>query len=136
MTTPIIYCDDARLEVEQVIALFKKSSLGERRPLNRPDVFAGMLKHADIIISAWHGEKLVGLARALTDFTYVTYLADLVVDEDYQHQGIGKQLIEDTQKRTAPDCMLVLFAAPDANDYYPKLGFRHNPRGWMLNSNY
>lgn len=132
----IIYRDDAVLEVEQVIALFNKSTLGERRPVNRPDIFAGMIKHADIIISAWEGQKLVGIARALTDFTYVTYLADLTVDEDYQQQGIGKRLIQETQKRTAPDCMLVLLAAPAANDYYPGLGFKHNPRAWMLNSNY
>lgn len=132
----ITYCDDAHLSVEQVIDLFKKSTLGERRPVDRPDVFAAMITNADIIISAWHGEKLVGIARSLTDFSYVTYLADLAVDENYQQQGIGKQLIAETQKRTEPDCMLVLLSAPKANDYYPKLGFRHNPRAWMLNSNY
>ena len=77
----ITYCDDAHLSVEQVIDLFKKSTLGERRPVDRPDVFAAMINNADIIISAWHGEKLVGIARSLTDFSYVTYLADLAVDE-------------------------------------------------------
>lgn len=95
-----------------------------------------MIANADIIISAWHDEKLVGISRALTDYTYVTYLADLAVDEEYQQQGIGKQLIEETQKRTEPECMMVLLASPKANDYYPKLGFVHNPRAWMLKSNY
>lgn len=133
---PIIYRDDAPLKVEQVIVLFNKSTLGERRPVHRPDIFQAMLDNASIIISAWDGEALVGISRALSDFSYVTYLADLVVDETYQHQGIGKQLIEETQNRTAPECMMVLLAAPNANDYYPKLGFTHNPRAWMLKSNY
>lgn len=132
----IEYRDDASLTIEQVIGLYKQSTLGERRPTDRPAVFEGMINNADIIITAWHGEQLVGIARALTDFSYVTYLADLVVAEGYQHQGIGKQLIQETQKRTQPECMMVLLAAPQANDYYPKLGFRHNPRAWMLNSNY
>jgi GNAT superfamily N-acetyltransferase len=132
----IIYRNDALFTVEQVIDLYKKSSLGERRPIDRPDIFLGMIANADIIISAWHDEKLVGISRALTDYTYVTYLADLAVDEEYQHQGIGKQLIAETQKRTEPECMMVLLAAPKANDYYPKLGFTPNPRGWMLKSNY
>ena len=132
----IIYRDDAQLSVEQVIELYKKSTLGERRPIDRPDVFAGMINNADIIITAWDGENLIGISRALTDYTYVTYLADLAVDENYQHQGIGKQLIEETQQRTEPQCMMVLLAAPKANDYYPKLGFTHNPRAWMLKSNY
>lgn len=132
----IIYRDDAQLSLEQVIALYKKSTLGERRPLDRPEVFAGMISNADIIITAWDGNNLIGIARALTDYTYVTYLADLAVDESYQHQGIGKTLLEETQKRTEPDCMMVLLASPKANDYYPKLGFTHNPRAWMLKSNY
>lgn len=132
----IIYRDDAQLTVEQVIELYKKSTLGERRPIDRPDVFAGMINNADIIITAWDGDNLIGISRALTDYTYVTYLADLAVDEHYQHQGIGKQLIEETQQRTEPQCMMVLLAAPKANDYYPKLGFTHNPRAWMLKSNY
>jgi GNAT superfamily N-acetyltransferase len=132
----ITYRDNALFTVEQIIELYKKSTLGERRPIDRPDIFLGMIANADIIISAWHEEKLVGISRALTDFTYVTYLADLAVDEDYQHQGIGKQLIEETQKRTEPECMMVLLAAPKANDYYPKLGFTHNPRAWTLKSHY
>ena len=28
--------------------------------------------------------------------------------------------------------MIVLLAAPKANDYYPKLGFEYHPRTWIL----
>lgn len=133
---PIIYRDDVQIDVDQLIDLFKKSTLADRRPVNRPEVLAGMLKNADIIITAWDGENLVGLARALTDYTYVTYLSDLAVDKLYQHKGIGKRMIEETQQRTEPDCMMVLLAAPKANNFYPKLGFSLNPRAWTLKSNY
>ena len=132
----IRYAHDAHLSIEQVIALYQRTSLGERRPVDRPDIFQGMINNASIVISAWDQDKLVGIARALSDFTYVTYLADLAVDENYQHQGIGKQLISEVQALTHPDCMMVLLAAPNANDYYPKLGFTHNSRAWMLKSNY
>ncbi len=132
----IEYRTDAALQVDQVIALYKSSTLGARRPVDKPDVFQGMIANANIVITAWDKEKLVGIARALSDLVYVTYLADLVVHENYQQQGIGKQLIDLTQAQSAPDCMLVLLSAPQANDYYPKLGFTHNPRAWMLKSNY
>lgn len=132
----IEYRSDAKLDVQQVIDLYNSSTLGARRPVDKPEVFRAMIDKATIVITAWDDEKLVGLARALSDLVYVTYLADLVVHENYQHQRIGKQLIDLTQAQTAPDCMLVLLAAPLANDYYPKLGFTHNPRAWMLNSNY
>lgn len=89
-------------------------------------------KHANLVISAWDGSRLVGISRSLTDFTYVAYLADLAVDAVYQRRGIGKQLMEETRQRLGRECMIVLLAAPKANDYYPKLGFEHNPRAWVL----
>jgi GNAT superfamily N-acetyltransferase len=128
----IDYREDADISVEGAIDLYRRSTLGERRPVDRPDIFEGMLKHANLIISAWEGERLIGIARSLTDFTHVTYLADLAVDAQYQNQGIGKRLMEETQKRVEPECMIVLLAAPKANDYYPNLGFENNPRAWVL----
>jgi len=128
----IAYRDDAKIIVEVAIDLYKRSTLGERRPIDRPDIFEGMLNNANLTITAWHGERLVGISRSLTDFTYVAYLADLAVDSDYQHQGIGKRLIHETKRRLGRECMVVLLAAPKANEYYPKVGFEHNPRAWVL----
>ncbi len=128
----IAYRDDAKISVEAAIDLYKRSTLGERRPVDRPDIFEGMLNHSNLTITAWHGERLVGISRALTDFTYVAYLADLAVDTEYQRHGIGKQLIHETKRRLGRECMVVLLAAPKANEYYPKVGFEHNPRAWVL----
>lgn len=91
-----------------------------------------MLNNANLIITAWHDDRLVGISRTLTDFTYVAYLADLAVDADYQRHGIGKHLIHETKQRLGRECMIVLLAAPKANEYYPKIGFEHNPRAWVL----
>lgn len=128
----ITYRDDARISVEEAIDLYKRSTLGDRRPIDRPDVFEGMLKNASLTITAWHGDRLVGISRTLTDFTFAAYLSDLAVDVEYQRQGIGKQLIAETKQRLWPECTIILLAAPKANEYYPKLGFVHNPRAWML----
>lgn len=128
----ISYRDDARITVEAAIELYRRSTLGERRPVDRPDIFAGMLDNATLTITAWHDDRLIGIARTLTDYSYVAYLADLAVDAGYQQQGIGKRLIAETRDRLGKECMVVLLAAPKANDYYPKLGFEHNPRAWML----
>jgi len=128
----IAYLDDAKISVETALDIYRRSTLGERRPIDRPDIFAGMINNASVTITAWHGERLVGIARSLTDFTYVAYLADLAVDSDYQRRGIGKRLIHETKLRLGSECMIVLLASPQANEYYAKLGFEHNPRGWML----
>ena len=128
----IIYRNNAKITAAQAIDLYVRSTLGERRPIDKVTTFADMLANANLIITAWDQEKLVGIARTLTDFSYVGYLADLAVDEQYQKQGIGKQLIEETKSHLASECMIVLLAAPKANDYYQKIGFEHNPRAWTL----
>ena len=126
----IQYRDNAAITAEQAIELYKRSTLGERRPIHNIQTFEAMLKNANLTITAWDGERLVGISRSLTDFAYVAYLADLAVDQDYQRSGVGKQLIEETKVRLGPECMIVLLAAPKANDYYKHIGFEHNPRAW------
>jgi len=128
----ISYSDKAPITAKQAIDLYKRSTLGERRPINNVTTFELMLKNANLIITAWDDDKLIGISRSLTDFAYVAYLADLAVDEQYQRTGIGKQLIEETKARLGPECMIVLLAAPKANAYYEHLGFEHNPRAWTL----
>ena len=131
MSMDIVFRDAAELPVATAMDLYRRSTLGERRPMDRPDLFAGMIGNADLVITAWDGELLVGLARSLTDYTYVAYMADLAVDVAYQRQGIGRRLVAETRARLGPECMMVLLAAPQANDYYPRLGFEHNPRAWV-----
>lgn len=128
----IVYRKDAELTVDEAIDLYKRPTLGSRRPVHRPDIFNGMLQNADLIVTAWHAETLVGIARTLTDFTYVAYLADLAVDAALQRHGIGRQLVQETKRCLEPECMIVLVSAPGANSFYPKIGFENNPRAWIL----
>jgi predicted N-acetyltransferase YhbS len=128
----IEYRDNATIAPEEAIDLYIRSTLGERRPIHNVQTFAAMLKNANLTITAWDNDKLVGISRSLTDFSYVAYLADLAVDQEYQQSGIGKQLIEETKLRLGPECMIVLLAAPKANEYYEHIGFEHNPRAWTL----
>ncbi len=128
----ITYRTGSDIALDVFIDVYHRSTLGLRRPVHRRDIMEAMLRHADVLISAWDGESLVGISRTLTDYDYVAYLADLAVDEKYQRRGIGRELIRLTRAALKPTCLLVLLAAPDANDYYPRVGFVHNPRAWML----
>ena len=120
------------LDLDQFIALYDKSTLGERRPVDDRTIMADMLRHANLVVTAWDGETLVGVARTLTDFSYVGYLSDLAVHRDYQRRGIGATLVRKTREKMGPRSMLVLLAAPKAVNYYPKLGFTRHESAWVL----
>jgi len=120
------------LAVESVIELYNASGLGERRPVDDPAIFAEMLRHGNLTVSAWDGNFLVGISRALTDFSYVGYLSDLAVRKSHQKLGIGVELIQKTRDKMGPRSMLVLLSAPQAVEYYPRIGFTQHPSAWVL----
>jgi ribosomal protein S18 acetylase RimI-like enzyme len=96
----IKYQIENNLGVEEFTQVLINSTLGERRPIHEPERIAKMLEYGNLIITARHNGKLVGVSRSLTDFLYCTYLSDLAIDEKYQKQGIGKELIRLTKKET------------------------------------
>jgi len=123
------------LNLDQVIELYNASGLGERRPVDDRRIMSDMLRHANLVITAWDGELLVGIARTLTDFSYVGYLADLAVRLSHQRRGIGIELIRKTRQKMGAHSMLVLLAAPKAADYYPKIGLTKHEGAWTLRAN-
>ncbi len=117
---------------EEFIDLLRRSTLAERRPVNDPVCIRAMLQHANLLCTAWDEEKLVGVARSLTDFEYCCYLSDLAVDVKYQKRGIGKRLIELTRSKLGGHAKIILLSAPKATAYYPHLGFEAHPSAWIL----
>lgn len=120
-----------KISVYDLIDVLEKSTLGLRRPLQDVAAMELMLIHANVYIGAYDGTKLVGLARAMTDYVYTTYLADLAVDEAYQHHGIGKKLIKEL-KNYIPKAKLILLAAPAAEGYYPRIGMQKHPHCYFI----
>lgn len=119
------------LDLDDVIELYRASTLGERRPIDDRDRMREMLERANLVITAWDGDLMVGISRSLTDFSYATYLSDLAVRASHQRNGIGKELIRRTQQ-AAPQASVILLAAPAAEPYYPHIGFAHHPQAWIL----
>ncbi|MGL1936239.1 MAG: GNAT family N-acetyltransferase [Fibrobacterales bacterium] len=118
----------------QFCDLLNRSTLGERRPVDNKKTIDAMLKHADILCTAWDDDVLIGVARSVTDFEYCCYLSDLAVDENYQRLGIGSQLINLTQQQLGENASLILLSAPKAKKYYPKIGFEEHNSAWIIKS--
>ena len=110
------------LPIDQVIGVYRASTLGLRRPVDDRERMQKMLSTANLVITAWDQDSLVGIARCLTDFVFCTYLSDLAVDIRYQRRGIGKELMRRTQE-AGGTASIFLFAAPAAEHYYQHVGF-------------
>ena len=132
MSHALRYSSSEQIDAEKFIDVLKRSGLAERRPVNNPATIEGMLRGASILVTAWHGKLLVGVSRAISDFSYCTYLSDLAVDVAYQKQGIGKELIRLTHEAAGPTSSLILLAAPAATGYYPHIGMAPHNSCWTL----
>jgi len=128
----ISYSLEPDLSVEDFKNILIASTLAERRPAQDLARLERMLRHADVIVTARNGERLVGISRAVTDFSYCCYLSDLAVDKEYQRQGIGRGLIEATHRAAGDTTTLILVAAPAAEAYYPKIGMKHLANCWAI----
>ena len=102
----IRYAVNEPITRDQFIQLLNASTLGERRPVDDLECMQGMVENTNLIVTAWDQKTLVGVARSMTDFHYACYLSDLAVHQEYQKQGIGKQLQFLTEEQLQDTCKL------------------------------
>ncbi len=120
----------ALADVAELARVYRESGLAERRPVGDTKRFTAMIRGADLIIVAREHGRAIGVARCLTDDSYVTYVSDIAVSKSHQRRGVGTALLSEIE-RHVPGVKLVLLAAPDAEAYYPKAGFSRHPSAWL-----
>lgn len=126
----IEYHQNHPLNAAEVARVFVAS--GIRRPSKDLPRIERMLANANLILSAWHEDRLVGVCRALTDFSYCCYLSDLAVDQAYQKHGIGRELIARVQNAVGDEVAIILLSSPEAMEYYPRVGFEKVENGFII----
>lgn len=126
----IQYKINAKVKADSVIEVFRSS--GINRPIDDSTRIQLMIDNSNLIITAWDGIELIGIARSVTDYNYCCYLSDLAVKKEYQKSGIGKTLIELTQNTIGDQTMLLLLSAASVIEYYPKTGFEKVENGFII----
>jgi GNAT superfamily N-acetyltransferase len=133
MMIEILYQPEPELTKAEFAGILDRSGLGKRRPVDQPETLEGMLRNADIIVTARTLERLlVGVARSISDFHFCTYLSDVAVDRAFQRQGIGRELIARSHQLAGRHTRLILLAAPSARDYYPHIGMVQHESCWQI----
>jgi len=117
----ITYKVEKNLSPEEFIGVLQRTTLGQRRPVSDRTRIQTMLDNADIMMCARDGAKLIGISRAVTDFSYCCYLSDLAVDVAYQKSGIGQELVKRTHETAGHHTKLLLTSVSDAMAFTRRL---------------
>ncbi|HET7337535.1 MAG TPA: GNAT family N-acetyltransferase [Candidatus Nitrosotalea sp.] len=126
----ISYLINPDLKPKEVSALFVNS--GIKRPVKNIKRIKRMVENANLTICAKDGKNLVGILRAVTDFSYCCYVSDLAVDKKYQRLGIGKKLLKIAQKSLGNEVMILLLSAPEADSFYSHIGMENIQNAWKI----
>ena len=99
------------------------------RPVDDVERIRKMYEFSNLVLSAWDGEKLVGILRGWTDGAFDGYVCDLAVHPDYQKHGIGNELLK-RAIALGPQIQWVLRASKIAETYYEHVGWKKIENGW------
>lgn len=87
----ILYTEERSFTAEQLERLFLSVDWESGK---FPERLKKALDNCGAVFSAWDGDKLVGLANGIDDGEMTAYVHYLLVDPDYQGQGIATRLLE------------------------------------------
>jgi ribosomal protein S18 acetylase RimI-like enzyme len=126
----IEYRHNFLLDPKDVARVFDSS--GITRPTHDLARIECMFTKANLIVSAWSEGVLIGVCRALTDFSYCCYISDLAVVKDFQRLGIGKHLLQEVRGSVGEEVSIILISNPKVVSYYPKVGFSKLENGYVI----
>lgn len=120
----IQYRENDTIPTDSLIALY--NSVGWTGYTDHPDKMARLLAGSLWYLSAYSDGRLVGLVRAIGDDCSIAYIQDILVDPEYQRQGIGTALIQAALARFASIRQIVLLTDDTAQTkaFYESVGMR------------
>ncbi|TPN83659.1 GNAT family N-acetyltransferase [Mesorhizobium sp. CU2] len=130
----VLYAREPGLDVAEFRRVLVESGLGEVRPVDDEARLKAMLGNANLVLTARldvEGKPLLGVARGMTDFSWVCYISDLAVSASAQGLGVGKGLMDEARRMLGPSVAISLISMPDAVGFYERIGMKSMPAFWF-----
>lgn len=108
------------IPLDQMLALYK--GLGWRQHLH-PERVARALAASSRVVTAWDGDRLIGMARLISDGEFGLYLPEILFYPEYQRQGHGRQMMQILLEGYEHVQQSVLLADDGNEPFYQQFGF-------------
>ena len=125
-----ISTDRTRLVIDAICDFLKRAYWANTRPRERTE---SAIQNS-LVFGIYDGDRQIGLARVVSDYSVFAYLCDVFVHEDYRAHGLGKWLIQTIMEH--PDLREMrrwALVTNDAHGLYKQFGFPslEAPEHWM-----
>jgi ribosomal protein S18 acetylase RimI-like enzyme len=125
----ITYSDKNDFDAAQMVRLFHQAPWAKDRTTEEAKE---MLCHTDLTVCAWDRDVLVGFGRVLTDFVYRATIWDVIVDQAYQKQGIGAEIVQRILHHPRLQKVELFWLCTRRPGFYEKLGFTSREQTGMV----
>ena len=132
----VLYANEPALDPAEFRRVLIESGLGETRPIDDEARLKTMLSGANLVLTARldvEGKPLIGVIRAITDFSWVCYISELAVSGSEQGLGIGKGLLNEARRQLGPSVAISLISMPDAVGFYERIGMKRMADAFWFN---
>ena len=129
LKSAVTFSETNDLDAAHLLRLFHQAPWAKNRTVADA---AEMLRQSDLVICAWDGDRLVGFGRVLTDFVYRATIWDVIVDQAYQKQGIGTQVVQRMLNHPRLNKVELFWLCTRRPGFYEKLGFSSKEQTGMV----
>jgi GNAT superfamily N-acetyltransferase len=108
---------------DKVLALYNDA--GWTAYTSQSETLEQAINQSLFVLSAWSGEQLVGLLRAVGDGATIIYVQDILVLQSFRRQGLGKQLLTQLLDKYSTVRQIVLMTdnTSHTTSFYERCGF-------------
>jgi GNAT superfamily N-acetyltransferase len=125
-----ISTDPARLDIDAIVDMLTRAYWAIGRPRARTE----RAIQNSLVFGVYGGERQIGVARVVTDYSIFAYVCDVFIHEDYRAHGLGKWLIQTIMDHPdLRDMRRWVLVTNDAHGLYKPFGFTtiEDPEHWM-----
>ena len=110
-----------KMNLEDIVRLLKMTYWADKRTVEQIDKSTHNSSCYGVYIEA--ERKLVGFARVISDYVTTYYLCDVIIDNDYQHNGLGTALISYIEQLPQYEGLRGILTTRDAHALYKRFGY-------------
>lgn len=125
MSVSITYKNNKEIPSEELLNLYNDADW--QAYTSSPDTLINAVKNSLYVVTAWEGNKLVGLLRVVGDSLTIIYIQDILVLKSHKRKGIGRALIKKALERfkSVRQKILLTDNNPETLGFYKSTGFKN-----------
>lgn len=125
----VTFRDEGEIDPETLVGLYQQAPWAKGRTVADART---MLRHTDVVVTAWDATKLIGFGRVLTDYVYRASIWDVIVDNRYQRQGVGSEIVRRILHHPRLARVDLFWLCTRMPGFYERLGFSSKAQTGMV----